>query len=85
MTKLYGSYLRVIYQGEVHFVIGQSITMIPVGDSENEMAIVPTLLITKLEFAHRPGEKERLIEVFVEETVPMTSEIKSWLMAFTDL
>jgi len=77
-SKLVGA--RVMFEGELYLVIDQREARLPDFSAIKETPIFwPTLLIEKVETSTRPGRKDKLIEVFLTQCKPMTSEIKLWL------
>lgn len=83
MSKLQQSYLRVIWQGEVYYVIGSGEIPVFTDDQLGEVIILPTLLVAKVEQARSKTGKEKILEVLQHETTPLVSEIKPWLYLHT--
>lgn len=77
--NLAGSYLRVIWKGEVYFVIGEREELVPPREEFGEYLLVPVFLLLKLEETTHLKTPLRMFQAYPFECVPFASEIQAWL------
>jgi hypothetical protein len=85
MSKLNYSYLRVVWQGEIYFVIEESVLYFPQDEDLEVFAFVPSVVIIKVESTNANLAKVNAFEVPIAHVKTLVSEIKTWLYLDTDL
>lgn len=79
MTLSRIAYTRVMFKGEMFYVVGESQALIPPEKTPGEYLLVPTFLLIKIESSTPINEPIMVLQAFPFECVPMTSEIQKWL------
>lgn len=81
MLKPRQSFPRVMYYGEIYFVVADGHRIVPNPHNEGEVLKIPTVYLTKVETASHLKTPIKVIEALPFEFVPMVSEIQEWLFS----